>query len=171
MTLRSADQISSRISPNRKTRLIVGAVLFSLMMTFLQWPRTTDAAPNDASPVADLKSSTEPGYQHTHLLITDGEIQGFKTRCVLDTGATTSLVDASLTARFAGRQPPAPAQGLLLAPTLPAPPLPTEPPARGAPAVALVIWDGDEDTCSIRATEFRAHERVCRPVCRHMFHA
>lgn len=105
MTLRSADQISSRISPNRKTRLIVGAVLFSLMMTFLQWPRTTDAAPNDESPVADFKSSTEPGYQHTHLLITDGEIQGFKTRCVLDTGATTSLVDASLTARFAGRQP------------------------------------------------------------------
>lgn len=103
LRLRNADQISPCRLLDRKRCLIFGIVLISLITSFLNRPGTTDASQQNESPVAESNSGTEPGYQHTHLLITNGEIEGIKTRCVLDTGATKSLVDNSLTAEFAGR--------------------------------------------------------------------
>lgn len=103
LRLRNADQISPDLLFNRKRCLIFGIVLISLITSFLNRPGTTDASQQNESVVAESNSGTEPGYQHTHLLITNGEIEGIKTRCVLDTGATKSLVDNSLTAEFAGR--------------------------------------------------------------------
>jgi len=46
-----------------------------------------------------------------------------------------------------------------------------EPPAQVSPRTELVIYDGDEDTCSLCYAAFEAGERVCRLRCRHMFHA
>ncbi len=103
LRLRNADQISPYLLFNSKRGLIFGIGLISLLTSFLNSPRNTDASQQDTSPVSESNSGTEPGYQHTHLLITHGEIEGIKTRCVLDTGATTSLVDNSLTAEFSGR--------------------------------------------------------------------
>jgi hypothetical protein len=41
-----------------------------------------------------------PGYEQLGLILTDGIIDGVKTRCILDTGSTVTVVDPTLSRRF-----------------------------------------------------------------------
>ena len=49
-------------------------------------------------------------------------------------------------------------------------PAPVQEPPQADQHMDLVVYDGDEDTCSVCQTAFAAGDRVCRLRCRHMFH-
>lgn len=67
------------------------SAVFVLTMTGVSTAINTVACSAIAAP---------PGYEQLGLILTDGMIDGVKTRCILDTGSTVTVVDPTLSSRF-----------------------------------------------------------------------